>query len=177
MFEQIVTREESMIPTNKPAKTFIDLGANIWLTSIMFASRHPDVRVVAVDPDDDDFAILKRNIEPYPNIVAYQACIWHEATSLVLQNEGAEDYALRFGVCDGNRECAVEAITMKNIFARSDLQSPVITKVDIEGVKIELFSMGELTWIETIEVFAIEPHDRFRSGCTEAIHSALDPSH
>src|SRR5262249_40879020 len=44
--------------------TFIDLGANIGLTSLHVASLFPDCSILAIEPHPDTYRILRMNLNP-----------------------------------------------------------------------------------------------------------------
>src|SRR5439155_12824818 len=44
-----------------PDATIVDLGANIGIASLYFASLFPQSRILAVEPDDENCDLLKRN--------------------------------------------------------------------------------------------------------------------
>jgi len=43
----------------------IDCGANIGCASVWFATQYPKARILAVEPDPDNFRMLVRNSKPY----------------------------------------------------------------------------------------------------------------
>jgi FkbM family methyltransferase len=49
----------------RPGDTVLDIGANIGLVSIAFASAQPDLRVIAVEPVPDTFHCLQANLDRY----------------------------------------------------------------------------------------------------------------
>ncbi|MEJ2007391.1 MAG: FkbM family methyltransferase [Acidobacteriota bacterium] len=58
-------------------KTIVDAGANIGMASIYFTHRYPDARVIAIEPEASNFALLARNVRPYPAIVPVYAALWN----------------------------------------------------------------------------------------------------
>src|SRR5438309_225550 len=44
------------------AQTVIDLGANIGLASIYFMHHYPGCRVLAVEPDPENYDVLRQNL-------------------------------------------------------------------------------------------------------------------
>ena len=42
---------------------YIDAGANIGLTSIYFANKFPNAKIVALEPEIDNYIILQKNIQ------------------------------------------------------------------------------------------------------------------
>jgi len=63
--------------------TIVDLGANIGLTAADYASRYPAATVIAVEMDDRNAALARRNTAVYGDRVAViHAAAWSEATRL-----------------------------------------------------------------------------------------------
>jgi tRNA1(Val) A37 N6-methylase TrmN6 len=46
--------------------TIVDAGANIGMASIFFAQKYPDAKIIAVEAEASNFAMLARNVQPYP---------------------------------------------------------------------------------------------------------------
>lgn len=49
----------------RPGDTVLDIGANVGLASIAFATAQPDLRVIAAEPVPDTFACLRANLDRY----------------------------------------------------------------------------------------------------------------
>ena len=45
--------------------------------------------------------------------------------------------------------------------------------MDIEGSEKEVFSRNYKSWINKVNIIVIELHDRIKSGCTDALYSAI----
>ena len=52
-------------PVHREIRTIIDAGANIGLSSVFFAHKYPRARVVAIEPEAENFALLQRNTRGY----------------------------------------------------------------------------------------------------------------
>jgi len=46
------------------ADLIIDAGANVGYSSVYFLSNFPNCRVIAIEPDGDNFASLQKNLAP-----------------------------------------------------------------------------------------------------------------
>ena len=46
----------------------IDAGANIGLASIWFASKFPEARILAIEPEKSNYELLVRNVEPLHHV-------------------------------------------------------------------------------------------------------------
>lgn len=56
-------------------KMIVDVGANIGITSIFFATRYPEAKVIAIEAEKSNFDILERNARAYPSIVPVHAAL------------------------------------------------------------------------------------------------------
>ena len=63
-------------------RTIVDVGANIGLSTILYANKYPKARILAVEPEPSNFEMLKKNTEPYSNITAVRAALWKEDCDL-----------------------------------------------------------------------------------------------
>jgi FkbM family methyltransferase len=44
-------------------------GAKIGTSSIFFARKYPNAEIIAIEPKSGNFSMLKKNTEPYKNII------------------------------------------------------------------------------------------------------------
>ena len=78
-FEHVFLRQEYRFDAKTSPRTIVDAGANIGLSSIYFSNRFPGAKIIAIEPEDGNFEMLKRNTMPYDNIIAVQSpegCWW-----------------------------------------------------------------------------------------------------
>ena len=43
-------------------RVVVDCGANVGITSLFFAAQYRNARIYSIEPDPDNFALLKRNV-------------------------------------------------------------------------------------------------------------------
>lgn len=55
--------------------TIFDIGANIGSLTVGFASMFPDATIYAFEPTPDLYTILKKNCQPYPNVIPINAAL------------------------------------------------------------------------------------------------------
>ena len=58
-FEEVILKEDYNLNINFNPSTIIDGGANIGLTSVFFANRYPKAEIVAVEPEEGNFEMLR----------------------------------------------------------------------------------------------------------------------
>ena len=73
---------------------------------------------------------------------------------------------------DESVEIDVPAVTITELMRTFHVAKIDLLKVDIEGSEVEVFSNPD-PWIRSVEVICLEPHDRFRPGCSRTFFKAV----
>jgi FkbM family methyltransferase len=154
------------------ATRIIDGGANIGCASVYFSIRFPKAEILAIEPEKDNFSLLKRNSEPYRNIDCIQAGIWDKNEKLSITNPtgGAAEYMFENNPA---RDDMVNGMTLHSLLDFKNWDSVDIIKLDIEGAEKEVFSAEDLSWLKKVKLLIIELHDRYKKGCTKTVFEAL----
>lgn len=171
IYDQIVLHP--YLPRDRRFMTIIDCGSNIGLTVRYLAAAYPEARIVGVEPDDANFAMLQRNCEGLPNISCVKAGIWPVGGTIHLQKSGLGPSGFR--TIDGAGDAIVEAVTVPQLMDRFGMERVSLLKIDIEGAELELFSGADNAWIERVDAISIELHDSWRPGCGDAFFKAISP--
>jgi len=176
VLEQVFARQEYALPKSIKPRTIVDAGANIGCATIFFASRYPDARIIAVEPEASNFEVLQANCAGLSNVVPVHAAVWsHPATlTFVNPNCGNWAFAMKERVDDGT---PVRGVTMPQLIEEFSLDRIDVLKMDIEGGEKEVFSAPDLSWLDKVGMLAIELHDFARPGCAKAFYSALRDRH
>lgn len=132
MYENIFVNQcYRFIPSNtKPV--IIDCGANIGISVLWFAKQYPDAFILAFEPDDYLFSLLKRNTNAN-NIMAdlRNQAVWTEGKELKFSSGKRQNSKL-----SESGTTTVKGIRLKEVlaaFTRIDL-----LKLDIEGAEYEV---------------------------------------
>ena len=91
VLRQIFVEEELEFRLEGEPQLIVDAGANIGLSSIYLATRYPTATIVALEIDTRNFAILNRNVRPYPSILPRCVGLWSGRTRLKVANPEAAD--------------------------------------------------------------------------------------
>ena len=164
MFEEVFLQGEYAIQQSLDPKLILDIGANIGCASVWFANRYPNAKIIAVEPDASNVAMLRKNVEPYPNVRVIEGAVWWENTTLALDDQGDKS-----GIQVRAGEGGVRAMTIGEIAGTTKID---LLKLDVEGAEKELFE-HDPAWLANVGVLMIELHDRFKPGCSKALYSAL----
>jgi FkbM family methyltransferase len=127
----------------KKGDVVVDAGARIGAFAMKASSAvGEDGRILAIEPEPRNFALLKKNIEVngFHNIVAVQKALWSESRDLDLHlsGNGASHsiYPEPFYGSTGE-SIRVEAAALDDILEELEIASVDFIKMDIEGSEIE----------------------------------------
>lgn len=150
----------------------IDCGANVGIASIWYAIRYPQAAVIAVEPEPENFRVLRMNAANYPAIIPIQGGISDRRTRLRLSNDGADPWA--WETTESDEVGDVATFTVPDLLADIPDARPLIVKIDIEGAETQLFRSG-VEWTRRAPLIVFESHDRrfVWRGTFHAIVSAL----
>ncbi len=174
VFHHVLAAREYAFDLPFYPKTIIDAGANIGTTAIYFAHKYPEAKIIAIEPEATNFAMLVRNVRPYSQITPVHAALWNRDGEISV---GAPDPA---SGADGKWGCVthtgagsdkVRAVTMDTLMREMRIPAIDLAKIDIEGAEQEVFQ--DTHWLTGLRCLMIELHDQFRPGCTEAVKPAL----
>lgn len=161
------------IKLGKDIKGILDLGANIGLFSIKYASKYPQATFIAVEPDEDNYKMLKMNTACYHNIITVQAGVWWRNAYLKVIDTGKGPYAYRVEETK-IKNGKIKGKTIDELCQEYQVPADVV-KMDIEGSEYPIFENLDQSsiWLEHTGLFIIETHDRLIPGCTNLVRSVL----
>jgi FkbM family methyltransferase len=86
IFQEEIYRFNPTIGSN----IILDCGANMGLSVLYFSLNYPKHTIIAFEPDEDIFAILKENIEAFKlsNVVLHKKAIWTKSEDLRFFTDG-----------------------------------------------------------------------------------------
>lgn len=149
----------------------VDLGSNIGDETVKFAVRHPDAKIIAVEPEGGNFSILRKNIAPYgERIVAIEAGVWHRDALLDIIPGSTPE---AFSVVESENG-KVKARSMSSIIDEYKLTHIDILKIDIEGAEYVLFEQNSEQWLGIVDAIVIEIADIEKEGSFQNFFRALE---
>ncbi|MGA8148699.1 MAG: FkbM family methyltransferase [Gallionellaceae bacterium] len=154
-----LNEEYKRMTGNGETPLIIDCGANVGLATLWLAYKFPLARIVAVEPDTDNFNALLANIRPLGNrIRALQGGIWNRGGHLDITNPGAGSAAYRVAYVDQPTQNSIRAYTIADICQMEGVTAPFIAKLDIEGAQLAVFS-DNTDWVSGTHLIMIELDD------------------
>lgn len=152
--------------------SFLDAGANIGCASRWWLRNHPAAHVVAVEPDQGNFEILRRNMEAYASqSVLIRGVVWHSRTTVKFTNSTGN--ASSYRVNDGGA-ATVDAYTIDELAGHTPTGGFDVVKLDIEGAEREVFAARDsLRWLDTARAVVVELHDWYSPGAAREMARAF----
>ncbi|NTW15888.1 MAG: FkbM family methyltransferase [Syntrophaceae bacterium] len=174
-YRQIFINQEYDFAVEAQPKVIVDAGANIGLASIYFANKYLEAKIIAIEPEQSNFELLKENVAPYPNIFPIQAALWNKREEINLIDLGLGKWGFMTEMKHPSESLfdnachKVTAITIDNIMEDFDLKKINILKVDIEGAEREVFS-DTRSWLNKVDSIIIELHECMKAGCYRSFY-------
>ena len=152
----------------------VDAGANIGTSALFFAKKYPMATVLAVEPEKSNFEMLIANTRKQENIVAVKAAIWGASEKRVIKDRSQGHWG--YTVADTQNEVdvmgqEVECITIPCLMKKYGFDKIDFLKMDIEGGEKNVLEQSA-NWIDSVDVMAVELHDRICAGCENAFEFA-----
>lgn len=135
----------------------VDAGANIGASAVYFSKLYRSSVVLAVEPEENNLALLRINIDGIPNVKVFPVAIGCEKRVMYLHDPGSSDWGFRV-VETGN--LAVDVLSPVELIGSVADQNayPFIFKIDIEGGEANLFEKN-IEWVDSFPLIVIELHD------------------
>lgn len=144
---------------NSSPKTIFDFGANIGLTSLVFAAQFPKAKIIAVEPNPDSAEILKNNVA----CLGKKIHVWEAAVSsfkgTAKLNLAAEAYNSSL-VRQTAKSVEVQVVRVSDILTAEKINCIDILKIDIEGAE-QMLLAGSPKWLNQCELILIELHNKY----------------
>ncbi len=148
--------------------TFVDIGANIGLTTIPIAKAR-GINCIAFEPESHNFALLKRNIslnKQESTVQAHNIALFSADQELEfeLSDENMGDHRVRASKkTDANNLFNETSRKITKVAARKldgyidvkTLQQPVVVKLDVQGSEVKVLQGAE-NFFEQVSYFFVE---------------------
>jgi FkbM family methyltransferase len=138
----------------------VDAGANIGASTVYFTGRLPNVLVVAIEPNLENFKLLCKNVEGIDVEPVHAAISSTAGRAQVLDpGEGHWGYRTQPTADNDTDAGSVNRITINEIYStRATGFFPFIVKIDVEGAEQDVFSENT-EWIARTPLVIVELHD------------------
>ena len=173
VFKQIFYAGEYDFQPPFQPEYIIDAGANIGLFSILMASRYPDARILCIEPEPENFNVLKANTRHYTGIVPIQAGVWSRDAHLEVVREGHREWSFEVRETDASQPNAIPAVSIGSLAEAHSFPVIDILKMDVEGAEANIFSDNFETWLPKTRMLIIELHDDWLPGSSVHFWNAM----
>lgn len=137
----------------------VDCGANIGLSCLWFSRRFPQARIVAVEPDGDNFEMLRRNTAHLgERVQLVRGGVWPESGWLRICNPESGSAAFRVIPAEAESPDALRAFTIDELCTHVGGGTLLVAKVDIEGAQAHLFARNT-SWVAKAHLITLELDD------------------
>jgi FkbM family methyltransferase len=178
VFSQIfLHREYRCLDDVARADLVIDGGANVGYSSAYFLSRYPEARLIAIEPDPDNFAMLARNLAPYGDrCTLIQGALWSSSSGVVISPPPPgqrREWAVTVRSAEADETATIPTVDVASLLRDAAVDRISILKVDIEGSEREVFApdSNARTWLERVDNLVIELHG---PQCRQIFMDAID---
>jgi len=151
---------ECAVPQDNNLKCIIDAGAYAGYSTVYFATHHPDAKIIAIEPDPENFSLLCANCSAYANVHPVHAGLWKSSACLRIKNAGVEKWAFRLIETDQPAADTIKGVTIPDLMKQFGVGRIDILKLDIEGAEAGLFSSGFEAWLDKVGTIVVETHSQ-----------------
>jgi FkbM family methyltransferase len=164
VIRQVLSRRDyEGVCAERDAALIIDCGANIGCSSYYFLNRYPKARVLAIEPDWENYQLCRRNLKPFRDrVTVMQAGLWSDCLPLRVVRGGFLDgqaWSFQVRPCLEYETPDLISTTMDQLIAMAGESRVDILKMDIEAAEKEVFRTDPGHWLGCVRHLAIELHD------------------
>lgn len=177
VFHQIfIIDEYGPVKAAKNSRLIIDCGANVGYSSAYFLSKYADSHVVAIEPDEGNYEMLKKNLDPYgERATIICSAVWSHKAGLKVNTQergSGGEWATTVRECKKDETPDLFALDISSILEMCNRNTIDILKIDIEGSESTVFSLNYEDWLNKTKIIVIELHGK---KCRDVFESALSP--
>jgi FkbM family methyltransferase len=175
VFDQVFLNQEYNVKLITP-KVVIDGGANIGLFALYIKNKYPEAKIICVEPDIENFDVLKKNISPYENIFCENCGLWNRDAKLKVYDKyemGKWAMVVEEDAVNGN----ISAVSLKTLMQKYSIERIDVLKLDIETSEKQLFLDNYDYWLSKTKIIIIELHDWMEDGCAKPFFEAINKSY
>lgn len=173
IFQQIFLREELNVKFSTIPSVIIDGGANIGMATLYLKMKYPDANIFAIEPDNSNFQILKRNSKDLSSITCYKNALWYRPAFLEIINKDAGNES--FIVKEVKENIGIDllkGITLDEIIQENNLATIDLLKLDVEGSETELFKSDYERWLSKVKNLLVETHNGINPDSESSVMEA-----
>ena len=172
-YEHVFVLKEYEIKLPFQPGLIIDGGANIGMAAIFFSLRFPKAKIISIEPNEQNFELLKFNTRAFSNVEHLCKGIWNEKGYLKIVNSKADANSFVVTKIDPSETGCIAAICIGDIMEEQKTTIIDIVKLDIEGAEKMVFENNYEKWLPQTRMLIIELHDKMQPGCSKSLFNAI----
>lgn len=175
IFYQIFIAEELLFDFKGDINTIMDCGANIGLSTLYFRRKFPAAKIISIEPENNNYALLQKNTGGYSDIICINTGVYGSDCNLVLVDIGEGEASYRVMESAGHYK-VIDNISCRGIDSlvnEYNLTGINILKMDIEGSEYACMFSSQIDWLKKTNYLLIEIHENMHPGMTNDIHKIL----
>lgn len=169
--EEYKTSKDQLAFTNNNQPQIIDAGGNIGFTTIYLYAFFPSASFIVIEPDIDNYELLKKNIgaNQIEKATLLQNALWVNEDELEIDDSFRDGQEWSLTVRSANssaeegKQKKVKGVTLSALQKHTDFHEIDLLKIDVEGA--ERFLFREHTFVNTLRDYVknlvIEIHDEY----------------
>jgi FkbM family methyltransferase len=157
-------------PINWQVRTVLDLGANIGIEALRFAVFYPEAKIIAVEADEDNYCVLRKNTTGLELVNALHSAAWGTKARFRVKKHTSSNLA---SVVSANPDGDVPGVTIPELIEQLGVRELDVLKIDIEGAEDSLFGPTIAEWIGRVRVIVWELSDHEAPGCLARLVASM----
>ena len=155
----------------------VDGGANVGLFTIWIARQTPGVRVLAIEPFDENFGYLQTNLARVAGATAHRLALGSRFGSGTMVRRGTRslDHQLDAAV-EPATDTPVPMVPLQGVLELTTTRVAFL-KLDIEGAERDLFDTASPAILRCFDRIALEYHDHITPGTLALLEERLSRTH
>lgn len=145
----------------RPGDTVVDAGANVGVFTAYLLRACPQLRVLPIEPADENLAYLRQNITSFggrPQDITAAALGPESGTAHFEIAERSLDHRVIDAPGQTGRVVSVPVVTLEHVLDRAGVEHAALLKLDIESAEYALLDAITDQTLARFERIAIEPH-------------------
>jgi FkbM family methyltransferase len=166
-----------LLPAEDASPRIIDAGANVGLATLYFKSFHPRARVIALEPEPGNFAMLRRCVEEngFRDAILFNEGLWTRDAYLSSHwsFRGGQSWSFALREAGNPEKNTIPVMSLASLLSRAGWDTVDLLKLDVEGTEAELFRDASFLRAlrQSIKMVCLEVHKEVIS--TSEVQTAL----
>jgi FkbM family methyltransferase len=175
IFYQIFIQEDLFLHNEEDVSIIIDCGANIGLASLYFQREFCNARIIAIEPENENYNLLLKNTENYSNVSTLRIGVFDEdcELSIIDIGEGEASYRLARKPTKGKVIQTIPCRSIDSLMEQFSIDKIDILKMDIEGSEKECLLSPKIEWLQKTKYLLMEIHENIHPGITQQVSDKI----